>query len=225
MDTLLRRRSMMAAGGAAPLPYTPVDYIETDGSAYINTGIKGNDPRSCHFKFSIGSVGSSRCILGTGNGTENTSLYILGYVNTSGYFGFGHKYIYANSASSDYLLTAGSPFEAKVALKKSSQVAQLKREGDSSFTSYSKTQSETLTTNKSMYLFAANNADSSVWARCPSGSRLYFCKIYSDTTYTNIVFDAVPCYYNGEYGLWDRVSDTFFGAVSGSGTFTGPSIS
>ena len=213
-------------GGSEPaLPYAPVEYIKTDGAAYIDTGIKGNDPRSCWFKFSMGSVGSSpRCILGTGSGTENSSLYILGYVNTGGYFGFCHTYFYANSASSVYLLTAGSPFEAKVAMKKSSQVAQLKREGDTSFSSYSKTQSATLTTNKSMYLFAANNADTTTFGLCPSGSRLYFCKIYSDNSFTTLVFDGIPCVYNGDYGIWDKVSDSFFGAVSDSGTFTGPTI-
>ena len=212
--------------GGTPLPYTPVEYIEADGSAYINTGIKGNDPRSCHLKFSLGSVGtSSRCIIGTGSATENTSLYVLGYVNTSGYFGFGHNYFYANSASSDYLITAGSPFEAKVAMKNGAQSAQLKQAGASSFVTYSKTQSATLTTNKSMYLFAANNGDSTTFGLCPSGSKLYFCKIYSDNSYTTLVFDGIPCVYNGEYGLWDKVSNTFFGNAAASGAFTGPSIS
>ena len=213
------------SGPSPSLPYTPVEYIETDGNAYINTGIKGNDPRSCHFKFSVGSIGSSRCILGTGSGTEDSSLYVLGYVNTSGYFGFCHTYFYANSASNGYLITPGSPFEAKVAMKNASQVAQLKKEGDSSFESYSKTQSATLTTNKSMYLFAANNGDSTTFGLCPSGSKLYFCKIYSDNSYTTLVFDGIPCVYNGEYGLWDKVSNTFFGNAAASGAFTGPSIS
>jgi len=229
MDALLRRRQMMLAGGTppAPLPYTPVEYIETDGNAYIDTGIKGNDPRSCELKFMAGTVGSaSQCILGTGGNSENASLYMLSFISSSGYYGFAHNYFYSNSASgSGYGITANSSFEAKCAMKKSSQVAQLKREGDSSFTSYSKTQSSTLTTGKSMYLFACNNADTSVVSKCSSGSRLYYCKIYSTNNYTNLVFDGIPCVYNGEYGLWDRVTDTFFGNAAGSGAFSGPQIS
>ena len=210
--------------GGTPLPYTPIEYIETDGDAYIDTGINGNDPRSCSLKFSIGSSGM-QCILGTGSGTENTSLYALAYINSTNYFGFGHNYYYANISSSGYLITAGSPFEAKVAMKNGSQVAQLKREGDSSFESYSKTQSATLTTNKHMYLFALNNNNTGVHGKCSSGSRLYYCKIYSDNSYSTLVFDGIPCVYNGEYGLWDKKTNTFFGAVPGSGTFTGPLIS
>jgi hypothetical protein len=53
MDALLRRRAMMAGGTPpAPLPYTPVEYIETDGTAYINTGIKGDVPFSSELIFS-----------------------------------------------------------------------------------------------------------------------------------------------------------------------------
>ena len=33
-------------GGESSLPYTIVEYIQTDGTAYINTGIKGNAPMS-----------------------------------------------------------------------------------------------------------------------------------------------------------------------------------
>ena len=76
-----------------------------------------------------------------------------------------------------------------------------------------------------MYLFAGNNANTSVVDKCSQASRLYYCKIYSDDSYTTLVFDGVPCYYNGEYGLWDRVSDSFKGNINSSGAFTGPSIS
>ena len=203
----------------AGLPYTPVEYIETDGYAYINTGIKGNDPRSCELKFMVGSVGTaSQCVLGTGSNTEDTNLYMLSFINASGKYGFSHRYFYVNS---NFLLSASSLFEAKCAMKKSSQVAQLKMDGETSFTSFSKTQSATLTTNRNMYLFASNQADTQVSHRCSAGSRLYYCKIYSTNNYTNLVFDGIPCYYNGEYGLWDKVTNTFFGNASGSGAFTG----
>lgn len=223
MDALLRRRQMMLAGGTppAPLPYTPVEYIETDGSAYINTGVNGNDPRSCEIKFLVGAVsGAGQCILGTETGAENTSLYAMAYIGGSGNLGIGHRYYYNNP---DFPVTAQTVFELKCAMKNASQVLQRKLSGESSFTSYSKTQSSTITTSRPMYLFAGNNANTSIVHPCSSGSRVYYCKIYTNFSYSTLAFDGIPCYYNGAYGLWDRVSDSFFGNA-GSGAFTGPSI-
>ena len=45
MDTLLRRRIMMATGGEPPTPvppYRPVEYLENPSNARIDTGIVGN---------------------------------------------------------------------------------------------------------------------------------------------------------------------------------------
>jgi len=204
------------------LPYTPVAYIETDGDAYIDSGIKGNDPRSCELKYRPASI-QGQCVLGVGNGSENTSLYYLAYVSSSGYCGFGHRYFYT---SADLTVTAGTVYEAKTKMKNGSQQTSIKREGDSGFTSLSKTQSATITTGVNLFLFAAHNPNTNLpYQACPNGSRLYYCKIYSDNSYTTLVFDGVPCYYNGEYGLWDRVSDSFFGNANSTGAFTGPSIS
>lgn len=224
MDALLRRRQMMLAGETppAPLPYTPVEYIETDGTAYIDTGINGNDPRSCELKYMVKTL-QGQCVLGVGSGSENTNLYYLVYVNSSGYPGFGHRYFYTNSSAT---VSADSPFDAKCAMKNGSQSMGVKRSGDSSFQTLSKTQSNTITTGKTMYLFAAHNpSDDGPWQACPSGSRIYYCKIYSTNSYSTLVFDGIPCVYNGEYGLWDRVTDTFFGNAAGSGAFSGPQIS
>ena len=206
------------------LPYTPVEYIETDGTAYIDTGIKGNDPRSCELKYMPGSVGTSlQCILGCETTSEDTNLYVLAYISSSSRIGFGHRYFYTDASLS---ITAGVFFEARTKMKNSSQQISIKRDGDSNFTSLSKTQSSTLTTGANMFIFAGHNpsTDAAVH-KCPSGSRLYYCKIYSDNSFTTLVFDGIPCYYNGEFGLWDRVSDSFKGNANSTGAFTGPSIS
>ncbi len=229
MDALLRRRQMMLAGGTppAPLPYTPVDYIETDGVAFINTGILGNDPRSAEIKFTP-TLKAYQVILGTTNGTDgNAKTYVLFQIGSAGSLNFSHYYNYSSGAPSiENSINNATPFVAKVAFKKNSQVLQVKQEGESSFTSFSKTNSNTVTTGNPMYLFA--NYKQSIGGadtKCNTGSKLYYCKIYSDNTYTTLVLDFVPCVYQGEYGMWDNVSDTFFGNAAGSGAFTGPSIS
>lgn len=65
-----------------------------------------------------------------------------------------------------------------------------------------------------MYLFARNIANSTV--DLYSKMRLYSCKIYDNGV---LVRDYIPFRYNNEVGLWDRVSNTFYGN-SGSGVFT-----
>ena len=231
MDALLRRRAMIAAGGGSPTPPTPaeptfVDYIETDGVAFINTGILGNDPRSAEIKF-LPTLKAYQVILGTTNGTDgNAKTYVLFGIGSAGTIVFSHYYNYSSGAPSiENSINNVTPFVAKVAFRRSSQVLQVKQEGESSFTSFSKTNSNTISTGNPMYLFA-NYSESLQGAneKCNSGSRIYYCKIYSDNTYTTLVRDFAPCVYQGEYGMWDNVSDTFFGNAAGSGAFTGPSI-
>lgn len=45
---------------------------------------------------------------------------------------------------------------------------------------------------------------------------IYYMKISEEITMLNLR----PCLYNGEYGLWDTISNTFYGN-SGTGTITG----
>ena len=222
MDTLLRRRSMMVGGGS-PLPYTPVEYIQTDGNAYINTGIYGNDGRSVELKF-LPTQATYHVVIGAGN-SEGSGMFIMLFISGSGLAGFAHYYGYTTGAPSVVnSITNETPFVAKSAMKKGSQSISVKQDGESSFTTLSKTQNTGISTNKQMYLFATNVNDTAQ-AKCLNGERIYYCKIYSDSNYTNLAFDGIPCVYNGEYGLWDNVSDSFFGNAAASGAFSGPSNS
>lgn len=212
--------------GGEPAVPTFVDYIETDGVAYINTEILGNDNRSAEIKF-LPTLKAGQIILGTTNGQDgNAKTYVLFQIGSSGTLFFSHYYVYQSSSPSiENSINNATPFVAKVAFKRSSQVLQVKQEGESSFTSFSKTNSSTVTTGNPMYLFANyRESEQGATTHCNTGSRVYYCKIYSDNTYTTLVRDYVPCIYQGEYGLWDNVSDSFFGNAAGSGAFTGPSI-
>lgn len=206
-----------------PPPYTTVDYIETDGVAYIDTGILGNDSRSCEIKYMQPTM-IYGCILGA-YGSASHSYFVLAATTDTGYLAFEHYYSYGGSDGTQSVATSiqnQTPFIVKNAMRKGSQIIELKQEGDSSFTSVSKTNNNAISTGYSMSLFARNTYGT-ISETCPSGSRLYYCKIYSDATYTTLVRDYVPCLYNGEYGMWDKVSNAFFGNAAASGAFSGPS--
>ena len=108
-------------------------------------------------------------------------------------------------------------------IKKGTQHVNIKQENSDSWTTVTKSNNNTVSSTYQFCILGAyRNGGYEDFA--PDGTRLYYCKIYSDNTYGGLVFDGVPCYYNGQYGLWDKVSGTFK-ANSGSGTFSGPSNS
>jgi len=230
MDTLLRRRLMMS-GGSQPTPlYTPVDYIETDGTAYIDTGIKGSSPRSAKMKIKAVIGSSASCFLGVVASSEGKTTNLGMVCITTGklcYFIY-YNYYSANSIDVSTSIDNGTPFDVMVSLAGgSNNRLGVKQEGASDYTFYSKTNNYTITNTANLLIFAANDpSGNSTRRQCASGCRVYGrVQIYSDASYSTLVFDGEPCYYEGEYGLWDHVSNSFKGNAAGSGAFTGPSIS
>lgn len=202
------------------LPYTPVEYIEGDGTAYIDTGVKGNAPMSATGKFT--PVVSSYYV-GCRKDSGGTRFWIL---STSSSSNAGMSYganAYANAIDVSASITNGTPIEFRTSFKAGAQKLEIKQQGDADYTAYNTATSGTITTGINVFIFAYNNAGTATGMK--SGVKCYGIKLYSDSTFSTLVFDGVPCYYNGEYGLWDNVSNTFKGNAAGSGAFSGPQIS
>ena len=223
IDKAYLGNDLVFSSDVAPDPLQFITYIETDGVAYINTGINGNDPKSCEIKFLPKHASGLQSVLSSGNMTDGaTSTYSLMYISGGDLCCFAHNYLYTTgSPSIANSINNGTPFVAKTNMARRSQKISVRQEGETSDTSLSKTQSSTITTNRAMFLFASNGTDGTARNKCVSGSRVYYCKIYNTASYTSLVFDGVPCIYYGEYGLWDNVSNSFFGNAAGSGSFTG----
>ena len=210
------------------LPYTAVSYIETDGTAYIKTGINSANTISADVRVLIPS--QTDCFLlgygpdpGSGQNGSACVLFGFGFVNSAFRAIYCHKYKYgnANNPSIEDSVTNQTPFKCNSKQKKGGQQISIIEDGDNSWRSRSSTQNENFTETGELYLFRTND---STPKQCPNGTRIYYCKIYSDYDFATLIFDGVPCYYNGEYGLWDKVSDTFLGNAAGAGAFTGSSL-
>lgn len=214
-------------GGGSPTPPTPtptfVDYIQTDGVAYINTGIKGNAPMSMKSRMvPVDPASGSTYICGCRKDTGNTrfSLVVVASGKTAGpAYGSG---IYTSDIDVSDSVDNGTIMVVQTILAAGDQKFYVKQDGESSYTSKSHSVAGTITTDTDLYLFALNNHGTT--SVCAAGTKVNTLKLYNDKTWTNLILDLESCYYNGEYGMWDHVSDTFFGNAAGSGAFTGPSI-
>jgi hypothetical protein len=225
---------MMLAGGTppAPLPYTPVEYIVTDGNSYILPGKAATPPRSAEIKVQLADNSKNCSFLGgwmKGSGSDSKMFALARYLNTTKTVAFAYYNVFGASdgmPSVEYSIDNTKPFIVKSSLKKGAQSISVKQENSDSWTTVSKTDNNTVSSTYGLAIFGYySNAQSTYGAFPPSGSRLYYCKIYDDETYTNLVFDGVPCLYNGEYGLWDKVSDSFKGSADSGHPFSGPSNS
>lgn len=211
--------------GSGPSPSGPtlVDYIETDGTAYIDTGIKGNAPMSAKVSVTpVAPASGNIYIFGCRKDAGDTRFIFL-TLNDSKNAGYG----YASANSVNALSIAASfdnqtPVTIQTSLKAGSQHFYAKQAGESSYSSATASTVGTITTGINIWLFRYNYTGTP--GKGQSGIKCQWCKIYSDGDFTNLIWDAVPCYYNGEYGMWDNISNSFFGNAAGSGAFTGPSI-
>ena len=215
--------STSGGGGGNPLPYTPVEYIETDGVAYINSGVVAKATMSFDLKVKMNSsISSSEIFVGVGNTDGNTGT-LNGLWHSSANqskIGYGYNYLYSGILTPTAFT---NPFEVSTRLLKGACVMGIKESGSSSYTSNSTNRSSTVSSSSALFIFATNSSGSAAY-KASSGSRIYYIRIISGGSLPNLAFDGVPALYNGAYGLWDNVTNSFFGNNASSGAFSGPSI-
>lgn len=208
--------------------YAPVEYIATDGDAYINTGLVATPPKSSEIKVMAKTDSNYGLLCGWTNASGGDAKnFALAKVYSGKKVGLTHYYNYAAGdgiPSIEYSIDNQTPFIVKTDIKKGTQHISVKQENSDSWTTVSKSDNNTVNSTYQLVIFNTYQGGS-YSLPAPSGTRLYYCKIYSDNTYGGLVFDGVPCYYNGVYGLWDKVSGTFKGNAAASGAFSGPSNS
>lgn len=186
-----------------PTGYKQLQYIQSDGTQYINTGFK---PGS-----------GTRVVLDIDIFSQNGSnVAIFGARNATNQGGFCLWHISENSLRSDY--GAGSvSINMKAAGRHS--IDKNRHTNTIDGTQHENT-AETFQCNYELYLFSINSAGS-VRKEMICG-KLYACQIYNED---RLIHDFVPCENpSGEKGLYDSVSATFY-ENAGSGNFEGDYVS
>lgn len=185
-----------------PAGYTPVEYLQSDGLQYIDTGIDVTPSNYSQLKFAvtcekIGQGQGQSGWLVDGSNVSNAYFYI-GTYNGKYYYGCGttdhNTNISAASGKQTYVLD--------IPAKKFTVSGSV----DTSITT------EAITASASLYLFGFDY----------SPVRAYAEKIYASQIYNNgtLVRNFVPARNpSGALGLYDTVNDVFY-TNAGTGAFT-----
>lgn len=191
------------AGPKLPSGYTELEYIQSSGTQYIDTGFKPNQDTRVVTKFDMIQTDTAwRKLWGSASGSYNLdfALWNDGTTKLQSYYG--------TKTNSTVPITDMS----------------LDIDANKNIWKYS---GETITFDKnnftcaySMYIFNVNKDDNPAYL--PGMMKLYLFKIYDNDV---LVRDFIPCKNpSGTVGLYDSVNNQFY-QNAGSGTFiAGPEI-
>ena len=186
--------------------YTLVDYIQSTGTQYIDTGIKSKGSLKVITDIEYTStISGNHFVFGARDGARNKTNGLLISDN-------GTKF------RNDYNTTVSNASPNISGVNKKWHIEKDKGKftaTSSSQTITQRTTNSTFTSSYNVYIFAMNNAGAILNA---SSYRLYGFKIYDDNT---LVRDFIPCYRNSddEVGLYDLVNNVFY-TNAGTGKFT-----
>ena len=202
--------SLKAFGGtglgvnAIPSEYTEVEYIESTGEQYINTGIPTQDGIGFDVTFltnsNIGNTGNYGCILGGRKASGNNDFQITTFGTPAGNIRYGSQT--GNNA--------GIVNNQKLHVSLINRVVTLNDETTYTVSNY------TFTESNNVYLFGLNN--SGTLAQTGLGCRIYNAKLYVGS---NVVADFIPVKRKSDnvLGMYDATSGRFL-TNQGTGTFT-----
>ena len=193
----MRRRALLSTLNMLPNGYTRLEYIESSGTQYIDTGVTAKTGVSSKIEMSYTKVPSDANMLGARKGGNR--FYLVHYY---GSFSIGYGEYYTTGVKA----TAGTKYVIESALLIKEQSMYINGE-EAIYNGLS----NSLDLGLNLYLFGMNY-DGSVNYR--SSARCYSCKIYDSDV---LVRDFVPCIDpSGVYGMYDIVGRQFYASKSGS---------
>ena len=194
---------------SSPLLYdAQVEWLATDGVAYIDTGITVSN--TVKFDFDIYSEYNHLSIFfGARTGTSSGLMTIMAK-NQSGASDNGIRWSFGTKnvvISNHKLLDTNT----RVNFKNTSAARTLVYDGTYSMTATS----QTFSTSRTLYMFKMNNNGTAGGNEWPL--RCYYLKIWTGST---LVRDFIPVRKNGVGYLYDKVSEELFGNANSTGAFT-----
>lgn len=187
-----------------PGGYTEVEYIESTGTQYIDTGFKPNQNTRVVVDAYVTAQTAIQALFGARNAAGSNAFDVFALGSSDG-GGYQTDYAAESTVKNDILCSGRHTVDKN---KNSFAV-----DGTLLHTHTA----STFSCSYNLYLFTNNNGGTTMTGTFPTAAKLYSCKIYDNGT---LVRDFIPCKNEvGEVGLYDLVNDKFYGN-SGSGSFT-----
>lgn len=196
--------SFLAAPVPADLPdgYTQVEYIQSSGTQYIDTGFKPNNNTRVLFKMElIGTFTSYKYMFGARSSTSSQDQYAIDFPDSSTI-----RSIFSTGVKS---LAISTP---TLIVDQNKNVCTVNGESMTNANSV-------FQTGYSAFIFDKSTSGNST---IPVSAKLFYCQLYDNGT---LIRNYVPCTNpSGAAGLYDTVGQQFYGNA-GTGAFTaGPSV-
>ena len=181
----------------AAIYYTPIEYIESTGTQYINTGYKPNQNVGIEIDFTMLSM-SGNYVSPFGAGSANTNRF-----SANNYSGFtGGEFYTGSTGHAAYM-------EANVR-----EQITYKNKVFSDSKGHTYTTTNTFTCTESLALFGCGTSTGAQWL---SQTRIYSCKLYDGDT---LIRDFIPVLdENNKACLYEKLSHEFY-YNKGTGEFT-----
>lgn len=179
-----------------PSGYTQLEYIESTGTQYIDTGIIPTDETKIELYFQLTNISSDKIIFGV------VGQFSLRWVSANAYFR-----VITGSRANFPTSIAGLEEHKAIITKTTSDIDGTQ-----------KTQSTNTVTNP-IFISAYNNGSSArTYAKC----KYWYFKHYEGE---NLIHDFIPCKNpSNEIGLYDTINKVFY-SNSGTGVFVaGPEL-
>lgn len=191
---------------ALPSGYVKLEYIETTGGQFIDTGFKPNQNTRVVAKIGGAPRTKEQMVFGSRTSTSSADKFMFLATSKQNY----RTDFYNNNIELDTSFDFTDVFTVDKNKNKTYFNGTLVATNDSG----------TFTGKYSVYLFAGNTKGSP--STIKSGTRFYSCQIYDNDV---IARNFIPCKNSsGIVGMWDDVNSKFY-QNAGSGAFvSGPEI-
>lgn len=200
----MNRRQMLEFLSLSRLPseFQEVEYLESSGTQYINTGIIAKSSINVNGLFQIKSTSIERTF-----GARTSAYKYENYINSQNNY-FINRFFYVNEYADIRLHAPAYANYTDVLLSIKNGVCKFNTETIL-------TNTTTFDTNLNLYLFASNN--DGIAQYFGNEIRLKHFKMFDGNT---IVRNFVPCYRKADNvaGLYDLVNGVFY-TNAGTGTF------
>lgn len=185
-----------------PDGYTQVEYIQSNGTQYIDTGVRPSHNSTIAIDAEV--LASSQDYWGMFGARNGSSMQFWVFYDRT-------KSSWCGRYSSNPNITISGAYAGRHRISLEKNVLKVDNSSSSTGTS-------SFSPNLTSYIFACNNSGS---AQYMCNIKLYSAKVFSGS---QLVCDFVPCKNNsGVVGLYNAVNEQFY-TNAGSGVFTGGAV-